>query len=261
MSEMTLANVTTGIIPRPLRVSLYGVDGVGKTCFGAGAPAPIFIATEDGSHHVNVSRFPVPETWDDLFRAVRLLAEEEHNFQSLTVDSMDWAEALCDQYLVSVYNQTNQTKPITAITDIPFGGWKALKMAEFTKFLDWLSVLVRVRGMHVICISHANIIRFDDPERDAYQRYELKLFPPLAAKVREWSDYNLFANYDTVIQTTGEGFNQRTVGLSHGKRLLFSQRRAAYDAKARFNIPERLDLSWDTFWAAHTAAQQSQQPQ
>ena len=75
MSKMSLANVTTGRLVRPLRVSLYGVDGVGKTSFGAGAPNPIFIATEDGTHHVDVARFPVPTHWLDLVGPEGALAQ------------------------------------------------------------------------------------------------------------------------------------------------------------------------------------------
>lgn len=256
MADMSLANVTSGRIDRPLRISLCGVDGVGKTSFAAGAPNPIFIATEDGTHHVDVARFPVPDHWGDLVGpsgAIAKLYYDEHNYRTLAIDSIDWAEALCDRYLVERYNAETQ-KSISSISEIPYGGWKAMKMVEFGVLLDWLSALVRVRNMHIVLISHAEIRRFDDPEREAYERYQIAMFPPLAAKVREWADYHLFANYDTTVRTVGTGFHERAVGSSHGKRLLFTQRRAAYDAKARFPVPERLDLNWDVFWAAHQAA-------
>lgn len=262
MSHMSLANVTTGRVQRPLKISLYGVDGVGKTSFAAGSPNPVFIATEDGTHHVDVARFPVPRTWLDLVGpegAISYLYSGDHNYQTVVVDSGDWAESLCDQYLVERYMQETN-KQIDTVTDIPYGGWKARKVVEFGKLLDYLSILVRERGMHVILISHTNIKRFDDPEREAYERYEIKLFSENAAKVREWSDYNLFINYDTHLATKGEGFHERQIGASHGKRLLLSRRRAAYDAKARYPIPERLTLPddptqmWPTFWQAHMNA-------
>lgn len=260
MIDMSFANCTQGRLDRALRISLYGVDGIGKTSFGAGAPNPIFLATEDGSHHVDVTRFPVPEHWLDIVGqegAMAQLYNNEHEFRTLVVDSMDWAETLCDQYIVQRYNQQNQ-KAITAINEIPYGAWKAEKLVTFGVLLDWLSVLVRTKNMHIVLISHAKIVKFNDPERDTYERYELKLYREVAAKVREWSDYNLFCNYDTVVSQVGTGFDERDIGLSHGKRLLFSQRKAAYDAKARFPIPDRLDLSWETFWAAHKQASQTQ---
>jgi len=62
---MTLDNLVTGKILTPLREVLYGVEGIGKTTHAASAPNPIFISAEDGSNHLNVQRFPVPETYQD----------------------------------------------------------------------------------------------------------------------------------------------------------------------------------------------------
>lgn len=258
MTDMSLSNVTVGRLIRPLRIALYGTDGVGKTSFAAGASNPIFIATEDGTHHVNTARFPVPQTWADIVGPEGALAKlclEDHDFETVVIDSMDWAEALCDAHVIQRYNDdTSRKNKIASLSDIPYGGWKALKMTTFMMLLDRLSILVRERNMNVITISHATIGRFEDPERETYERYELALYPSLAAKLREWSDYVLFANFDTTLTEVGQGFHTRQVGTSHGKRLLYSQRRAAFDAKSRFNIPERLPLTWDAFWAAHCAA-------
>jgi len=47
--RMALANVTRGKLKRSMRIFLYGVDKIGKSTFGAGAPAPIVIGAEDGT--------------------------------------------------------------------------------------------------------------------------------------------------------------------------------------------------------------------
>ena len=41
------------------RIMLYGVEGIGKTTFAAGAPSPIFIQTEDGLGSIDVPHFPL----------------------------------------------------------------------------------------------------------------------------------------------------------------------------------------------------------
>lgn len=46
---MALPELIKGKLERPLRVVLYGVEGVGKSSFAAESPNPIFIATEDGT--------------------------------------------------------------------------------------------------------------------------------------------------------------------------------------------------------------------
>ena len=43
-----LQSIETGRSHRPRRVMLYGVHGIGKSTFGASAPQPVFIQTEDG---------------------------------------------------------------------------------------------------------------------------------------------------------------------------------------------------------------------
>ena len=41
------------------RVLVYGVEGIGKSTFAAGAPSPVFIQTEDGLGSLAVDHFPV----------------------------------------------------------------------------------------------------------------------------------------------------------------------------------------------------------
>ena len=45
---------------QPPRIMVYGPHGLGKTTFGASAPAPIFILTEDGLGRLEVDHFPLP---------------------------------------------------------------------------------------------------------------------------------------------------------------------------------------------------------
>lgn len=54
-----LANITTGRDNRPPRLMIYGQEGVGKSTFGANAPAPIFIQTEDGLGEIDCAKFPL----------------------------------------------------------------------------------------------------------------------------------------------------------------------------------------------------------
>ena len=43
---------------KPPRILIHGVAGVGKTTFAAGAPAPVFICTEDGLGTLDATQFP-----------------------------------------------------------------------------------------------------------------------------------------------------------------------------------------------------------
>ena len=76
MAKMSLENIVTGKITKPLRMVLYGTEGVGKTTFAANAPNPIFISTEDGADHCDVARFPVPTGWREIFNAIDVLINQ-----------------------------------------------------------------------------------------------------------------------------------------------------------------------------------------
>ncbi|RYZ41299.1 MAG: hypothetical protein EOO72_07980, partial [Myxococcaceae bacterium] len=93
-SRMTLDALVRGKRAAPLRVVLYGVEGIGKSTFGASAPAPIFLGAEDGTDHLDVTRFPSPESWQEVLDAVRVLTTEQHDYRTLVVDTLDWAEPL-----------------------------------------------------------------------------------------------------------------------------------------------------------------------
>ena len=52
--------VTSGVIPSPVKVVLYGPEGIGKSTFASKFPAPVFIDTESGTKRLNVARLPAP---------------------------------------------------------------------------------------------------------------------------------------------------------------------------------------------------------
>ena len=105
-------------------------------------------------------------------------------------------------------------------------------------------------------MSQTYQLNFDNPATITHDSDLISFDSGTASLVDLNATGMFFANYDTVVRPVGEGFNQRSVGSSHGKRLMFTQRRAAYDAKARFNIPDRMELSWEQFWSEHQTAMQ-----
>src|SRR5438552_5910771 len=93
-SRMTLASVVRGRQARPRRILLHGVEGVGKSTFGANAEHPIFVGPEDGTSHLDVPRFPTPETWTEVLEAIDTLRTGTHDYQHLVLDTLDWLEPL-----------------------------------------------------------------------------------------------------------------------------------------------------------------------
>ncbi|MEX0641137.1 MAG: AAA family ATPase, partial [Pirellulales bacterium] len=90
----------------PPRLLIYGTEGIGKSTTAAGAPNPIFIPTEDGLDQIDCASFPLAQKLADVDAALQSLVREEHDFQTVVIDSADWLERLvwdqlCEQYGVS----------------------------------------------------------------------------------------------------------------------------------------------------------------
>lgn len=239
MADMSLDNLTSGKIRKPVRAVIYGVEGVGKSSFGANAPAPIFIGAEDGTSQLDVTRFPQPDHWNDVLAAIGELYEKEHNFKTVVLDSADWAQKLC-------YAAVAQEGGHDSIEGYGYGKGHVMGAERFLQLMRGLDALCQ-KGMNVIVIAHAQISTFQDPAGDSYDHYTMSCDKRINPMLKEWSDCVLFADFDKSTKQVGEGFNKRTIAKSYGERIIFTEHRASHDAKNRFNLPERMPLSWDAF--------------
>lgn len=89
LSQLTRANQ-----PKPPRITIHGVAGVGKTTFAAQAYKPVFIQTEDGLGTLSANHFPLARTFEEVLDALAALYTEEHDFKTVVIDSVDWLEPL-----------------------------------------------------------------------------------------------------------------------------------------------------------------------
>src|SRR5262249_38096814 len=124
------------------------------------------------------------------------------------------------------------------IEDFGYGrGWTYLR-EEFEAFLcGCLDSFIR-RGLHVIAIGHSTVKRIQPPGlSDAYDRYELKLDPVNSTKLKESADALLFFSWDVRITENAEG---RVRGVGGKERMIYTTHSAAYDAKNRVSLPEKL---------------------
>lgn len=236
----TLADVTSGKRQQPYRILLSGTEGIGKSTFGAGAPSPLFLGTEDGTDHLDVKRLPPPQGWADVFRSVNLLHAEKHEFKTLVVDTVDWLEPLCWDFICSRDKKKD-------VEDYGFGKGYVAALDEWRKLLRALESL-RGKGMSVVLLAHTHLRTFKNPMGEDFDRYELKLNLKAGGLLKEWSDAVLFANYETFAVKAQNA--SKAKGVSSGARYIYTERTAAFDAKNRFGLPAQLALSWAEFDAA-----------
>lgn len=237
MTRMSLHSVTKGKIERPFRIVLMGQEGVGKSTFASRAPKPIFLGSEQGTHHLDVHRFPQPETWEDVLDAVRVLTEEEHEFKTFVLDSLDWAEPLCWDYVARQAGKKH-------IEEISYGKGYVAAVDQWRFLLSQLDRLSERSGMHIILIAHSQIRTFRNPIGEDFDRYQMALHEKSAAVIRQWADALLFARHDVVIKADGD---HKVRALDTGARVIETQHAGGWDAKNRYDLPERLPLDWHEF--------------
>ena len=220
------------------RVLVYGIEGIGKSTFAAGAPDPIFILTEDGLGSLDVEHFPIAQSLDNVMDAIGSLYAEDHPYKTVVLDSLDWLEAIIHREMEEKYDAK----------DLAYGKGAMIAAQKWREVLDGMNALRNDKKMIVIFLAHNTIKRFDSPEVEPFDRYQPKLQERSSAVVREWADAVMFANYKTIVKKDDVGFNKTVArGISSGERMLFTTERPAYMAKNRYNLPDSIPLTWDAF--------------
>ncbi len=239
-----MKQVHSGRRHSPPRLLIYGTEGIGKSTTAAQAPNPIFIPTEDGLDQIDCNSFPLAQTLADVQAALQALLQEQHDFETVVLDSADWLErliwdSLCEQY------------GVTSIEKVDGGYAKGYTHAltPWRSILSDLNALRSQRGMCVILLAHAKVEKFDDPEHSAYDRYSPRLHKHATALITEWVDAVLFATRKIITKTEEAGFNRtRTtaagLGKDGGERILRCVGSPACVAKNRYDLPPELPLSW-----------------
>ena len=223
--------ITKGKQQRAQRVVLYGVESVGKSTFAAQFPNPLFLDIEQGTSHLNVDRCDI-SSWKQLTES---LAEAKvTDYQTIVIDSADWAERLCVEDLLASSKKTS-------IEDFGFGkGW-VMVAERMSRMLASIDTLIDA-GKNVVLIAHSKIVRFEAPDAlAAYDRYELKLSKQSSPLLKEFADELWFLRFKTKVSTSETGKGK---GIGGKERILLTTHSAAYDAKTRSGLAEELPLEW-----------------
>lgn len=238
-----LQQIQKGRAAQPRRVLLYGVHGVGKSTFGAMAEKPIFIQTEEGINDIETDRFPLATKYGDVLGALSALYTDDHDYQTVVIDSLDWLERL-------IWAEVCAKRGVESIEDIGYAKGYVFALTQWREALGGLDALRNERDMQVVLIAHAQIEKFANPETDSYDRYSPRLQKQASALVQEWADEVLFATYKVHTKTTNEGFDRkRTQGIGTGERIIRTTERPAHVAKNRINLPDEFPLDYRLYAA------------
>jgi hypothetical protein len=248
---VSLNNVRAALNDGPLRILISSVEGWGKTTFANHFPNAIYIAPEDGFPR---DLDPLPQvfegltSWSDVLDAIDVLINEEHEFRTLVIDSLDWVEPLCHAFICQRDSgrKTEMNKgghKLESIEDYGYGKGYVCASEEFRNLIAKLVELRTKRHMHIVVLSHSQIKKFNNPEGEDYDRWEPKVHGKTARLFVEWSDAHLFGFYEVEAGKIGD--ERKAKGVSTGRRVFGTQHNATYDAKNRLGMPPRVPVNLD----------------
>lgn len=221
--------------PKPPRILIHGGEGVGKTTFACSAPSPVVIDLEDGLGTLEMPHIR-PKTYSEVLDVIRALIEQEHDYKTLVIDSLDALEGMITQ-------ETCASNKWRSISEPAYGRGYVERSMAWAPLWSSLDELREQRNMIVILIAHSQIVKVEDPILPAFDKHTLHLYKTETAKAIEWADVVGFAMIKTY--TTVEG--TRTRATTAGERVLLTTSNPAYTAKSRYPIPEEIPLVWSEF--------------
>jgi len=183
---MDLSSLTKPL-SKPPQITIVGTPGVGKSTLAALFPNPIFVQAEDGAsvfdsweEEAKPIVFPAlprsdaktkVSTKETLVEQLRSLATQEHDFQTLVIDSVTSLHALFEHEVCEQYGVDN-------IGEAAGGYGKGFLVvkemhAEVKAACDYLR---NKKGMTIVFLAHAGIKKIKGrPDADEYTVYSLDM--------------------------------------------------------------------------------------
>lgn len=230
---------------KPPRVLIYGLEGVGKSTFGALSDAPVFISAEGGTDQLknargeSVDEIPDVRTFDDVRKAIKNLTEQAHDFKTLVIDSADWVEKVCHQQIIG-----DSGLDIVRVNKGYGAGYRESEKLHKV-LIDELTALREKRMMGVILTAHAHVKPVKDPSMvDDFDQFEIKCHEMVSSLWREWVDALGFARFKVFTKKNDEG-DARAFG--DGSRTIHWLKNPAFQAKNRYGLPATMDFNLDAY--------------
>ena len=225
-----LARAVSGKIHKPKKILIYGSQGTGKSTLASLFPNPIFIATEEGTNELDVTRVQLYD-YKEVILAVREAGESD--YETVVVDSADWFEKIIEQALEAEQFKTDYGKGAVEIA------------RRFGKLLLSLDSCIN-KGKTVVLIAHQEIRKAEDFRGAVWDQIRPKLSKKACERVMEWCDVIGHVRFeDSVRQEEGDFGRTKGIASTTGRRIVVTKPHPAYLAKSRVELPA--SVSTDEF--------------
>ncbi len=232
---------------QPPRVLVYGVEGIGKTTFASTCPKPIFLFSEDGRGKLRGLHYfgddpkdPRIVCWDHLLAAIKMLRDEEHNYQTCVVDTVDGFVPALFAHVCGIHGKED-------IEAFGYGKGYVVAADAFRELIWILDELRNAKRMMILLLAHSEIRTYSPPDNDSYDRYYIRMHQKLVPIMTDWADAVLFAHNATATRTekgSGKDDSKRRLVIGEGRRVMITSERPFCVAKNRYALPPEMPFEW-----------------
>jgi len=222
----------------PLIVTICGNPGSGKTSLAASFPRPFLIRTTGEAVPRDLA--DAPDSLDevqkvaDLWSQLMALLDDEHSYETLILDSVTGLEAL---FIADVLASDTKARGLNQALG-GYGAGRAAVVAQHARVRKAAEALRKRRGMNVVFVAHADIVRVDPPDSDGFSLYSLRLDNKSMAPYVDSVDVVGFVKQHVVLM--GEEGSKKAV--TSGDRTLTCYMTPASVAKNRLGITEDIEF-------------------
>lgn len=266
---MALSDLVKKPEPSAPTITIVGTPGVGKTSLGALFPKPIFICAEDGKavfdswdDDVKPDLFPeLPRakyrdqnggqlarpvsTKDVIISQMRMLLNEEHEYQTLVIDSVTSLDRMFNHELC-------ERDGVDSVAEASGGFHKG-----FDTVAEWhgdvrnaCEVLRKRKNMTIIFIAHAGVKKMKNrPDADEYTVYSLDMHEKSVPVYINLVDAVIYIKNKEYVMGTQKDKKGNTTKFGRitqtGERVLITSGDGAVgyvNAKNRFKLDQEIEL-------------------
>lgn len=217
---------------------IYGPIKIGKTTWCSQAENALFLATEPGNNALSLYSADIT-CWDDLLSVCAEIAEGDHKFKTIILDTIDNAYRFCTDYVCKKHK-------IDHPSDMGYGRGHALIFNEFQRVLNKLAFL----PYGLVFVSHST-----QREIETKTGKYTKTLPTLPDKIQKYIlgfvDMVLLCDLDVQRGEDGKAIQRRVMRTK--PNIYFE----AGDRTGR--LPEVMDLDYQAFLNAFSKPKASTQ--
>lgn len=220
----------------PLKLLIYGYNGVGKSTFASHAKNPIFLDLEGNIDHLSVDKQPL-STYDEVCQFLNALIHQDHDYKTVIIDSIDKLEVLITDRINSLPK-----------SETSYGQGYVKLSKEIHDFLTKLDALRNIKKINIILIGHSTVERCENPLTQVYDKYDLRVNKRFASPICDWCQSILFAVNDVMFEETEKvGFKERERVRTADRRIIYTMGNTAFLAKNVYNLPPKIPMDWNDF--------------